>query len=323
MSTAPSSGATDLLVNPEADGSRLDVFLVRTLHLSRAKVKKMFEQGAIRVDGRRAKKGDSIKVGQNVRVVLGPADDSVTPDPDAPLSVLHSDSALVFLDKAAGIPSHPLESGELGTLANALVARFPECATAAADPRDGGLCHRLAVDTSGVIVAARSAATWQRMREAFSRGAIDKRYLALVAGPIADEGEIDVPLRHRAARRGSGVEPALAGGVGARRAESVFRVLGRSSDYALVEVRIITGVLHQVRAHLASIGAPVVGDALYGGRSDPSLTRFFLHALSLDLNHPETQARLKVESPLPEDLAQALARLQITAGPAIPTRPSL
>jgi 23S rRNA pseudouridine1911/1915/1917 synthase len=119
------------------------------------------------------------------------------------------------------------------------------------------------------------------------------------------------------------VEPALAGEVGARRAESLFRVLTRSSDYALVEVRIITGVLHQVRAHLASIGAPVVGDALYGGRSDPSLTRFFLHALSLELNHPQTQARLKVESPLPEDLARVLARLQIAAGPRIPTRPSL
>ncbi len=311
MSAGEASGPSDLEVTTEAGGSRLDLFVGRALHLSRAQVKKLFERGAVRVDGHRAKKGDSVKPGQHVRVLLGNAGRSLTPDPDAPLCVLHLDEALVFLDKPAGMPSHPLELGELGTLANALVARFPECAAAAEDPREGGLCHRLDVDTSGVIAAARNRETWRRMREAFSRGEIDKRYIALVAGPIADEGEIDVPLRHRAMRGGSGVQPALAGEVGARRAESLFRVVARSSDYALVEVRIITGVLHQVRAHLAAVGAPVVGDDLYGGRSDPRLSRFFLHARSLELSHPCTQARLKVESPLPDDLARVLVRLGI------------
>jgi 23S rRNA pseudouridine1911/1915/1917 synthase len=312
VNTESKTGTANLKVTAEADGSRLDIFIGQALRLSRAQVKKLFEQGAIRVDGRRSKKGEAVKVGQSVRVLLGPADHSVRPDPDAPLSVLLADAALVFLDKPAGMPSHPLEAGESGTLANALVARFPECATAAADPREGGLCHRLDVETSGVIVAARNPEAWRQMRRAFTRGEIDKRYLALVGGPIADEGEIDVPLRHRAGR-GTGVKPALAGEAGARRAESMFRVLARSSDCALVEVRIITGVLHQVRAHLAAVGAPVVGDALYGGRTDPALSRFFLHARSLELSHPQTQARLKVASPIPEDLSRVLGRLGIPA----------
>jgi len=171
--------------------------------------------------------------------------------------------------------------------------------------------HRLDTATSGVIVAARDRRTWTQMRQAFSRGEIDKRYLALVAGPIADEGEIEVPLRHRPSRAAGRVEPALPGQAGARRAKSSFRVLARAADYAFVEVRIHTGVLHQVRAHLAAIGAPVVGDALYGGRPESGLGRFFLHARSLELVHPKTLRRLKIQSPLPAELAQVLERIGI------------
>jgi len=309
--SAPGGGAKELRVSAAADGSRVDLFLGHALHLSRAKLKKLFEQGAVRIDGRRAKKGDCLRPGQNVHVLLGPQTDQVIPEPEAPLAVLYQDGALVFVDKPSGSPSHPLAPGELGTVANALVARFPECAAASAEPREAGLCHRLDTATSGVIVAARDRQTWTRMREAFSGGEIDKRYLALVAGPIADQGEIEVPLRHRSSRGAGRVEPALPGQVGARRAKSSFRAVARAADYALVEVRIHTGVLHQVRAHLAAIGAPVVGDALYGGRPESDLRRVFLHARSLELDHPKTLRRLKIQSPLPSELSLVLARIGI------------
>ncbi len=311
MSPEGGGQAMELRVTAAADGSRVDRFVGDALHLSRAKLKKLFEQGAVRIDGRRAKKGDCLRPGQNVRVRLAGQTDAVIPNPQAALAVLYQDEGLVFVDKPSGSPSHPLAPGESGTVANALVARFPECASASIEPREAGLCHRLDTATSGVIVAARDRQTWTRMRQAFSHGEIDKRYLALVAGPIADEGEIEVPLRHRSSGAASRVEPALPGQVGARRAKSSFRVVGRAADYALVEVRIHTGVLHQVRAHLAAIGAPVVGDALYGGRSDPGLGRFFLHARSLELDHPKTRRRLRIQSSLPSELARALARIGI------------
>jgi 23S rRNA pseudouridine1911/1915/1917 synthase len=310
VSTSEPNGAL-LRATAEAEGSRLDLFIAKALHLSRAEVKRLFEEGRIDVNGRRARKGDAVRRGQNIRVALEAPTAAVVPQPEARLSVLHLDTALVFLDKPAGMPSHPLKRGELGTLANALVARFPECNAASDDPREGGLCHRLDVETSGVIVAARDRETWRQVRHAFSHGIVDKRYLALVAGPIADAGEIDVPLRHRPTRSGTVVEPGLPDEEGARRAESAFVVLARAGDYSLVEVRIITGVLHQVRAHLAAVGAPVVGDARYGGREDPTLRRLFLHARSLQLGHPQTSTQLKVESPLPSELARALGRLGI------------
>jgi len=141
------------------------------------------------------------------------------------------------------------------------------------------------------------------VRSLFRQRAVDKRYWALVSGPIADEGAIDVPLRHKGEAR---VEPAVDGGEAGREALSTFRVLARAGELALLEVRILTGVLHQVRAHLAAIGAPVVGDALYGGRPLPGVKRFFLHAHSLELRHPKTGRALHIESPLPAELGQVL-----------------
>lgn len=284
-------------------GKRLDLFVGEKLELSRAKLKALFEEEAVRVDGRKAKKGQSIAAGQKVEVELieqtGPA---VAPEPEANLTVLHQDDQLVFIDKPANVPVHPLAPGEKGTVANALVARFAECATAGADPREAGLVHRLDVETSGVLLAARSRDAWESLRAQFSGdgdGGADKRYLALVSGPIADEGDIELPLSHR----GDHVRPAMAEETDARPARSHFRVLERQGLRSLVEVQIFTGVLHQVRAHLAAVGAPIVGDALYGGVAEPRLNRFFLHAASLEVTHPKTGERLKVSSPLPQELA--------------------
>jgi len=264
-------------------------------------------------------------------VWLGPPDPSAWPDLAAALAILYVDDALVFVDKPAGIPSHPLQPGETGTVANALLARYPECRSASEDPREGGLCHRLDIDTSGVLVAARTREAWLRVRAEFGGGEVDKRYWALVTGPIADQGEIDVPLRHHR-RRKDRVEPAMEGTSGARPARSLFRILARAGEYSLVEVRIITGVLHQVRAHLAAVGAPVVGDSLYGGRPDDvrgepveprtSHRRFFLHARSLELTHPVTSGRLRVESSLPSELASMLVERGLQMPPQQPIHPS-
>jgi len=290
-----------------AEGKRLDLFVGEALGLSRAKLKRLFDEGAVTVGGRPAKKGQLVREGQAVRVRLEPEGPAAAPDASVELRILHEDPDLVFADKPPGVPSHPLRPGETGTVANALVARFPECAAASDDPREGGLCHRLDVETSGVIVAARSKEAWRAVRDAFGTRKVDKRYLALARGPLADEGEIDVPLRHHP-RHPDRVEPALPGDEDAREASSEFKVLSRQGDLSLVEVRIHTGVLHQVRAHLAAIGAPIVGDSLYGGPAEEGLTRFFLHASRLELQHPRTGVPIRVESPLPDELKQVLER---------------
>lgn len=303
----------ELVVPADAASKRVDLFVKDALGLSRATVKQLFDDGKVRVNGRVAKKGGAVESGQTVRVEVTTEDRTAVADSSFALEVLHEDAQLLFVNKPAHRPSHPLKPGETGTVANALVARYPECAQASEDPREGGLCHRLDVETSGVLLAARDRESWKKMREAFSaRDQVDKRYWALVTGPLADEGEIDLPLRHHP-RHADRVEPAADEGPDAREAYSEFKVLGRAGEHSLVEVRIKTGVLHQVRAHLAAIGAPLVGDELYGGKPWPGLTRFFLHARALGVRHPVTGEALNVTAPLPEELRSVLSALQIDA----------
>jgi 23S rRNA pseudouridine1911/1915/1917 synthase len=291
-----------LKVDATSAGKRIDLFVGDALELSRSRVKSLFEDGLVRVNHRKAKKGQTVADGDELEVDLPDAAGSTEAVADAglALTVLHADEALVFVDKPAGVPSQPLQPGELGTVANALIAKFPEMSKVGDDVREAGLCHRLDVETSGVLLAARTREAWQAMRAAFSEDrAVEKHYLALVTGPLADEGTIEVPLAHA----GDHVVPAFDDG---RPAITEFKVLRRGGVYSLVEVKLVTGVLHQVRAHLAAVGASIVGDALYGGVAEPGLKRFFLHAASLGVRHPLTGDFLRVESPLPPELKAVL-----------------
>ncbi len=294
-----------LTVDAAHAGQRIDLFVGEALALSRSRLKALFEGDAVRLNERRTKKGATLAPGDRVDVELEdtPAGTGAVADAELTLHVLHEDDALVFVDKPAGVPSQPLQPNEKGTVANALIARYPEMATVGDDPREAGLCHRLDVETSGVLLAARTRAAWEALRAAFSADrAVEKRYLALVTGPLADEGVIEVPLAHA----GDHVRPGLE--AEGRPAVTEFSVRARVGEYALVDVKLVTGVLHQVRAHLAAIGAPIVGDVTYGGREEPGLGRFFLHAASLGVRHPTTGDFLRVESPLPEALGQVLDR---------------
>jgi 23S rRNA pseudouridine1911/1915/1917 synthase len=291
------------------DGARLDQWLARALDCSRREAQRLIEDGAVRVDGARAKKGARVAAGAAVRVERAPArgdDKRPQPEPDLPLAVLHVDEALIAVDKPAGVPTHPLRAGERGTLANALVARFPECAAVADDAREGGVAHRLDIETSGLVLAARTRPAWLSLRRAFGDGAVDKEYLALVAGAPPPRGTIDLPLVH-AGRR---VRIAGERDLETLAAVTDYEVLARGEAVALVRVRSSSGRMHQIRVHLAHLGHPLVGDALYGGPPPAPGTRgHFLHAAAVTFPHPSTGARTTLRAPLPADRAAALAAL--------------
>ncbi len=296
----------DLTVAAEKAGERLDLFVGHALQLSRARTKALFEEGAVRVDGRVGKKGQLVAAGQKIQVKLGLESAAAAPEerPDFPLTVLHEDEALVFVDKPSGVPSHPLRPGERGTLANALIARFPECAEASEDPREGGLGHRLDIETSGVMVAARSRADWEKVRAAFSSRDVDKKYWALVTGPIGDEGEIELPLRHHP-RHPDRVEAAVDGGEGAR--EAVVAVQG-----ALAVGRVLAGGGHDPHWRAPPGPRAPRGDRRADRRrralwraGAAGLGRFFLHARTLGLSHPRTGRMVEVSAKLPPELERA------------------
>jgi 23S rRNA pseudouridine1911/1915/1917 synthase len=304
------------VVEAAEEGARLDHFVAARGSLSHTAARRVVESGSARVNGRRARKGERLRAGDRVEV-SGPLPDaealSPQPEPEQPLVVLHADASLVVVDKPPGIPTHPLRAGERGTLAGALVARFPECARAGADPREAGFAHRLDGDTSGCLVAARTAEAWRALRRAFHEGAARKEYLALVVGDVVAAGGSDRPLRHdRSDRRRVVVESDLGDqSEEARPASTRWAPLGRGGGFTLLQVTAKTGRMHQVRAHLAHAGYPIVGDPLYGGPpAPPEAPGHFLHAARLRLPHPDG-GTLDVSAPLPPARRALLERLGI------------
>lgn len=279
---------------------RLDRWLRRELPgLSRRVVHALIDDGSVRLDGRPAAKGTVVQAG--TRVTL-PAAVALAANPALPLTILYEDPWLVAVDKPPGLPSHPLDPRERDTIANALLARFPETAALA-----GGLAHRLDTGTSGVLLAARSAATWAVLRAAFRARAIGKRYLALVAGTAPPQVTVDLPLSHDPADRRRMI--AARPGLRSWPARTTVRRLASDATTSLVAVDMASGVTHQIRVHLAHVGHPVLGDALYGGPSAALAPgRHALHAAELVLPSLDGRAPLIIRSALAPDLERLAPR---------------
>ena len=266
----------------------------------RRQLAELFDEGCVRINGKRARKGDRVAVGDVVELAREPVSGDAlrpAPDPDVAIDVLIERTEVVVVCKPAGIPSQPLRAGELGTVANAIAFRYPECVAIGDDPRDGGLVHRLDIGTSGVLIAARTLDTYHALRDTFGAGLVVKRYLAITDGrPVSRD--CDAPL----AQRGKRVAVDATDGLAAYTEIAVERA---SPTHALVNCIAQTGRMHQVRAHLAHVGAPITGDALYGGAPLPGHDGFFLHAASITL--PLGRERLVADAPTPVRFTRALA----------------
>jgi 23S rRNA pseudouridine1911/1915/1917 synthase len=285
-------------------GSRVDHLVAGAVPgLGVAGARRLVAAGGVRVDGRVARKGERVVAGQTLEI--GDAAEAapvarVEPDETVGVVWLYVDDALVAVDKPSGVPSHPLRTGERGTVANAIVARFPECAKASPDPREGGLGHRLDNETSGVLLAARGRDAWEKLRAALRASTCVKTYLAEVAGDPPERGALTAPIG-RAGRRGARVH------VGAGRtplaARTEWEVVERRGATTLVRARLHAGRAHQVRAHLAAAGHPIVGDAVYGAAAaratEGARPGLRLHAHTIALAHPLTGAALLIEAPPP------------------------
>lgn len=297
------------IIKPEDEGARLDSLLARLAQCSRGTARRHIEDGAVRVNQRPVRKGHMVRAGDRVTLqTIIPDQDALrpVPQPELPLKVIFADADVLVLAKAVGMASHPLRAGERGTLANALVARYPECSALGRDPREAGLVNRLDNGTSGAIVAARNAESWEALRRSFHEHTVVKEYLALVSGQVAAPLNIEVPIAHRGQRMV--VDPAEG-----LTASTQATPLASGSGFTLMQVSSNTGRMHQVRVHLAYADHPLVGDELYGGPLElEGAPGVFLHASRLILPHPRGAGTIDVSAPLPAERAAALARLGIT-----------
>lgn len=308
----------DFPVERDDDGGRLEGFLRRRLGLPRTLALKALRKGWVRVDGRRAKADVRLASGQVVRITnyampipaldapLEPARPRAAPPAEvarARASVRLADDALVVSSKPAGVVVHAGSGHDWGwidALAHALGAASP--------PVPIG---RLDRDTSGLLVLGRTRAATRRLFDALREGTLARTYTALVLGRPAPEGVIDLPLEKSGEAGDEQMRPAQEG----QAARTRFRTLAAHGPATLLSVELDTGRTHQIRAHLAAIGHPLLGDPRYGTDASRALERrlglerLFLHAGALRLPHPETGAALALEDPLPGELARVLSAL--------------
>jgi 23S rRNA pseudouridine1911/1915/1917 synthase len=303
------------------EGARLDKAIAQLLpELSRARVKRAIEMGAVRVNGRRVPKGGTVAAGDLIRIDVGQVVDTpAVADPQATLRAVLETPQVVVADKPAGQPTAPLRPGETGTLVNAILAKYPELTPREGDPvighssREPGIVHRLDTETSGAVVVARTMPAFEELKTALREGRLDKRYLLVCAAEgLPDEGTIEFPLTNHPKdqrRVYACVHPRDVMRYEPRAAVTHYRVekrAGGAGQWALVEASVGKALRHQIRAHFAAIGHPLAGDELYGGPVIRALGRHALHAARVAYPGGAAVDAFDVSVPLPKDMAALL-----------------
>jgi 23S rRNA pseudouridine1911/1915/1917 synthase len=292
----------NLLKVPEGqEGTRLDAFVAASAGLSRSAASGLIDGGSLTVNGTMQRKSYRVAAGDEIAVE---EPDIPAPEPPTGVEVAYEDDDLLVVGKPTGVVVHSAPGLHEGTLTDALAEGGRTLAPRAGSDRPG-IVHRLDREVSGLLVVAKTDQAHESLTAALARREIERVYLALVRGRVeADSGKIEAPIgRHPRHRTKMTVLPE------GRPSVTWFKVLERMEDLTLMEVRLETGRTHQIRVHLASIGHPVVGDAVYGSR-EPGLGRPFLHAHRLEFEHPTTGEHLSFTSELPDHLAGALEALR-------------
>jgi 23S rRNA pseudouridine1911/1915/1917 synthase len=272
--------------------------------VTRSYAQRLIDEGHVTVNGGASKPGHRLSPGDVVAVTVPePRAPSLEPEP-IPIRVVYQDEDVLVVDKPAGLPVHPGPGHEAHTLVNAVLALCPDLPGIQGDVRPG-IVHRLDKDTSGLMVVAKTEQALQAISRQLQERTVHKVYLALVQGRVTpEEGVIEAPVGRDPKHRQK-----MAVVAGGRPAQTRYRVREYLDGYTLLEAMPVTGRTHQIRVHMAAMGHPVVGDPVYGRRSD-LVPRQFLHARRLGFRLPSTGEYREFESPLPADLRDALRRLE-------------
>ncbi len=321
--TAPTGETLRVTLPAEAAGGRLDKALAEAIpDLSRARLQALMAEGRVTRAG--AVLGDpSAKAQAGDYAIAVPPPAPADPQPEAiPLEVLYEDAHLIVVDKPPGMAVHPAPGSETGTLVNALLAHCGASLSGIGGVARPGIVHRIDKETSGIVVAAKSDAAHQGLSALFAAHDIDRVYVALTRGAPKPARDTIVTRLGRSQSDRKKMAVLKTGGREAITHYAVEASFGPTDRPAAARVacRLETGRTHQIRVHLASRGAPCLGDPVYGSGSptpavraaiaEAGLKRQALHAAVLGFVHPVTGETLRFESPLPADMARLETLLQ-------------
>ena len=290
---------------PEA--ARLDKYLSEVFpEHSRSFFQNCIENGQVLVDGRPARAKEKPREGSVITFFAEEPRELEAKPEDIPLDIVYEDGDIAVINKPKGMVVHPAPGNETGTLVNALLFHMKDLSGINGVLRPG-IVHRLDKDTTGLLVIAKNDAAHISLAEQSREKTAHREYTALVFGRFREEeGRVDAPIaRHKTDRKRMAVVP------GGREAVTLFQVAARYEKYTLLHLRLTTGRTHQIRVHMAYIGHPVVGDAVYTKQKFPYPTQGqMLHAHRLTLTHPRTGERMAFEAPLPAYFREILSRLR-------------
>ena len=303
-------------ITEETSGTRLDLVLSAGLEdYSRSFIQKLFEKGAVSVNGTvcdskkyKCSKGDLV-------VIEIPEPEKLEVEAeDIPIDVVYEDADLLVVDKPAGMVVHPAPGNYTGTLVNALMYHCGDQLSSINGVIRPGIVHRIDKDTSGLLVVAKSDRAHAGLARQLEEHSINRLYRAIVYSNIKeDEGTVDAAIGRDPGNRlrNAVIEKGAPGYESARNAVTHYRVLERFGKYTLIEAKLETGRTHQIRVHMAYIKHPLLGDELYGpAKNREGAKRQMLHAAVLGFVHPVTEEYLEFESPLPEDFTKVLDKLR-------------
>lgn len=284
---------------PDGINERLDLWLGRKIQKTRSQLKRLIDRGYVLVNGAPTKAGLRIQAGDRISVVVPKIPQPTLKPEPIPLEIVYEDEWLAVVNKPQGLVVHPGPGNWEGTLVNALLFRFDKLAARGGKQRPG-IVHRLDKGTSGLMVIAKTNESHLYLTSLMKKRLVDRHYLAVVQGvPSLDEGVISKPIgRHPKIRKKMAVVD------GGRKAETIYQVMERFRRHSLVLCRLVTGRTHQIRVHLASIHHPVVGDPVYGFRTNNlGAASQALHASYLAFRDPRGKFLEFRSDPPPEFLA--------------------
>lgn len=292
----------------EADdvGKRIDVFAAENYEeLSRSGLKKIIDAGGVTVNNKTVKANYKLRTGDIVTMNIPESVPLEIIPQNIPLDILYEDDDVIVINKPQGMVVHPAPGHYTDTLVNALLYHCGDSLSGINGIMRPGIVHRIDMDTSGVIMAAKNNIAHRSLALQLAEHSITRKYNAIVYNNIKeDEGTIDKPLgRNPSDRKKMAVVP------GGRRAVTHYRVLDRLGKFTYIEAQLETGRTHQIRVHMTYAGHPLLGDSVYGPKKQPfNLKGQVLHARVLGFVHPVTGEYMEFESPLPEYFQKLLER---------------
>lgn len=293
----------------DAGYPRADIYLSGNMpDLTRSALKKIFENGGVKINGKAAKASQGIKCGDSVELTVPPAEEySVKPE-NIPLDIVYQDKDLAVINKPQGMTVHMGNGNKEGTLVNALLYNLDSLSGINGVIRPG-IVHRIDKDTSGLLVVAKNDAAHLSLSTQIAEKTCRRTYIALLEGNLKeDSGTVTTYIgRDPKDRLKMAVVPAEKG----KLAITYFTVLKRYEGYTLCRFDLKTGRTHQIRVHAKYLGHPVVGDPVYGIKKQKfALNGQLLHAARLEFVHPSTGRIMSFEAPLPDYFEGVLKKLR-------------